>query len=111
MQTFPIVDTRSCETPRARGEAYGFQARAQIDRSLATYTMLFASCDISWAEAGRRATAYREVIQWLDPDLMSEIEGIAIGAGLKTADILALNCRTEILPASFFNSETSKAAE
>src|SRR5437867_960970 len=98
MQTFPIVDTRSLATPRARGEAYGRQAREQILRSLATYTMLFDSCEISWAEAGRRATAYREVIQWLDPNLIEELDGIAIGAGLKTADILALNCRTEILP-------------
>jgi isopenicillin-N N-acyltransferase-like protein len=73
--------------------------------------MLFNSCGITWTEAGRRASGYREVIQWLDPDLIDEIEGIALGAGLKTEDILALNCRTEILPSSLFNIEAGKTAE
>src|SRR6185295_2572467 len=110
MQMFPIVDTMSFATPHERGKAYGFRARPQIIRSLDTYTMLFESCGISWAEAGRRASAYRDAIQWLDSDLIDEIDGIAIGAGLKTADIFALNCRTEILPSSFFNTEAGKAA-
>jgi isopenicillin-N N-acyltransferase-like protein len=48
--------------------------------------------------------AYRECIHWTDPELIEEMDGIARGAGVQLADILALNCRTEILPASFFSN-------
>lgn len=104
---FPVIDTRSFATPRQRGEAYGLQAKTQIAESLRTYSSLFASCGIGWVDAGRRALAYRDCIAWTDPDLIEELEGIAHGAGAQFAEILALNCRTEILPASLFtNSET-----
>src|SRR5690349_11076692 len=108
---FPVIDTRCFGTPEARGEAYGRQTRDQIESSLSTYAGLFGSCGINWTEAGRRALAYRESIHWTDPELIVEMEGIARGAGVQIADILALNCRTEILPASFFNNPGEGAAE
>lgn len=108
---FPVIEARSYRTAGARGEAYGRQAREQIGRSLSTYAGLFASCGIHWTEAGHRAAAYRESIRWTDPELLEEMEGIALGAGVGGSDILALNCRTEILPSNFFNNSGEGAAE
>ncbi|MEO1266558.1 MAG: C45 family peptidase [Myxococcota bacterium] len=97
----PIIDVRSLTSPSARGEAYGAQARAQIQRSMATYTRVFASNNIGWREAGQRARRYLEPIATIDATLIEEMEGIARGAGVELEDILALNCRSEILPSTF----------
>lgn len=43
------------------------------------------------------------MIEALDADLIQEMQGIAEGSGLELAEVLALNCRTEILPASFLS--------
>jgi len=80
-----------------------------------TYARLFASCGIDWATACTRAQAYLPAIQALDADLVQEMQGIAEGSGLQMAEVLALNCRTEILPASFLSdvhhqAETALAA-
>ena len=45
--------------------------------------------------------AYREVIEQLDPALLLEMEGIALGSGPTLPEIMALHCRTEILTANF----------
>jgi isopenicillin-N N-acyltransferase-like protein len=75
-----------------------------------TYAKLFASCGIDWAQAGERARAYSEVITALDPLLMDEMQGIAQGSGWHLDDILALNCRTEILPPNFLSDDTHSGA-
>ena len=43
----------------------------------------------------------QDAISALDPSFLDEMRGIAQGAGVRFEDILALNCRTEILPAEF----------
>lgn len=93
-----------------RGLLYGQAAREQTLHSRNTYARLFASCGISWASACDKAMAYRDVIQQLDPSLLLEMEGIAAGSGLGLPDILALNCRTEILPANFLSDTKHEAA-
>jgi len=103
-RAFPVIDTRSFNTPYERGKAYASKAQRQVQQSLLTYKKLFASCGLEWTEVCRRATAYRDCIGWLDPHLIEEIEGIAAGTGTHFEEILALNCRTEILPASLFNN-------
>jgi isopenicillin-N N-acyltransferase-like protein len=105
---FPIIDTRSFDTPRERGEAYGRQAKRQIAESLMTYSNLFATCGTDWPEACRRAMAYRECVAGTDPDFIEELDGIASGADVHFEEILALNCRTEILPASLFDNSKRK---
>jgi isopenicillin-N N-acyltransferase-like protein len=42
------------------------------------------------------AEEYRQTIKKLTPDIYTEIEGVAKGAVLDVADIVALNCRSEI---------------
>lgn len=96
---FPVIDLEG--TAAERGRAHGTLARAQIERSIATYARLFAYCGIDWTRARRRAAGYLETIGAIDPDLVAEIEGIAAGSGRAVDEILALNARTEILPSTY----------
>lgn len=106
---FPVIDARHASTPGEQGRVYGIRARERIVHSLHTYARLFADCGVDWREAVRRALAYRDAIATVDCALLEEIEGIASGAGLSSGDVLALNCRTEILPSSFLNGVSEDA--
>ncbi len=92
-----------------RGRQQGQAVRAQALHSRNTYARLFAHCGIDWATACERALAYRPVIEALDPELMQEIGGLAEGCGLGLTEVLALNCRTEILPPGFLGTATVDA--
>lgn len=108
---FPVINLRSLDSAKARGERYGMLARSQIVHSIQSYARLFADCGIDWTEAGRRAMQYREAIEATDPELLDEIEGIAHGAKLAFSDILALNCRTEILPPNFLALQSDRSQQ
>ncbi len=96
---FPLIEVSG--PARERGQQHGHQARARIERSIATYARLFAYCGIDWQSTQRLGAGYRDAIGDLDPALLAEIEGIASGAGRHVDEILALNARTEILPPSY----------
>jgi len=96
---FPLIEVSG--SALERGRQHGRKAGAQILRSIATYSRLFAYCGIDWQGAQRLGSSYREVIGDLDAGLLAEIEGIAQGSGRKVDEILALNARTEILPPSY----------
>lgn len=96
---FPIIDVEGAAF--VRGRLHGTLARAQIERSIATYARLFAYCGFDWNDAQRRAARYQDTIGNLDAELLEEIRGIAAGAGRRFDEILALNARTEILPPSY----------
>jgi len=99
MSAFPVLELRGGAFER--GRTHGEQARARVERSLANYARLFAFVGMPWAEAQRRAADFRDVIGDFDAALLEEMEGIASGAARPFSEILALNVRTEILPASF----------
>ena len=96
---FPTIELHG--SARERGRIHGRQAAKRIDRSVATYARLFAYCGIDWQAAQALGAGYRDVIGALDAALLEEIEGIAAGSGRHVNEILALNCRTEILPPSY----------
>lgn len=96
---FPILDIAG--SPRERGRMHGRLARDQIAISLATYARLFAYCGMAWTDAREKTARYRDVIGDVAPSLLDEIRGIADGARLDEADVLALNARTEILPPTY----------
>jgi len=106
---FPVIDARAAATPWEQGLLHGREAKAQIEHAMHTYARLFADCGIDWAEATGRAQHFSKAIQSVDPALCEEIEGIAEGSGLTPQDILALNCRSEILPASFLAATGTQA--
>ncbi len=92
---------------RACGIKAGEQSWDRIVRSLATYKRMFALCNISWDEAVEKARVHLPVIKEITPHLLEELDGLAAGCSDKTDDsidagtLLALNCRTEILPPDF----------
>lgn len=99
---FATLDLRSATTDHARGVLHGRGARAQVAHSVSTYARMFAGCGIPWAQACERAQGYAEVIAALSPRWLAEIRGIAEGSGQPLAAVLALNCRTEILPPGLY---------
>lgn len=96
---FPLIELSG--EPFRRGAEYGRAARQRIGVSLQTYRGLFAHCGLGWGEVRVAAARFTGPIRELDPALYEEIEGIAAGCGCETADILALNCRSELLPPGF----------
>jgi len=102
---FPILDLSG--EPFERGLRHGQNARMQVSGSVRCYAALFASCGIDWAKAQRRATLFRDIIEGCGGGMIEELEGIAAGSGFHINEILALNCRTEILPPSFLGIEVT----
>jgi len=86
---------------KACGRMAGRLSRERIIKSLATYKRTFALCDISWPEAIQKARVHLPVIREITPHLLDELSGLATGCGNDTDTLLALNCRTEILPPDF----------
>ncbi len=84
--------------PRERGRAFGSQAREYVRRSIDVYAETFGHyTGLPWQRVRQAALAYGPEIEAFDEPIMREIEGIAQGAGLQVADLLALNARSEVM--------------
>lgn len=97
MKTAGYPRIRVSGGPFERGEQYGSLARPQVHHARSGYERSFASKGVPWAEAVIHAQGFAESIQRFFPDIWEEMRGIAMGANLPFEDILAMNCRTEIL--------------
>lgn len=106
---FPVIEVSG--SAFERGRMHGELARSRVEHSIASYARLFGFCGIAWEEAQRRAGAYRDAISGFDASLLEEIEGIAAGAGREASEILALNCRTELLPPTVLGKAGAPAGE
>ncbi len=84
--------------PYQRGTNYGEMARDQIRLVLEEYKLLFEKeAKLSWEQAKERALLFNSAVMDHCPDIAEEIDGIARGSGLEYADILTLNCRSDLL--------------
>ncbi|WP_322820549.1 C45 family peptidase [Chloroflexus sp.] len=93
---FPLVTITG--EPFERGQQYGAATAALIRHSIASYARLFAyRRGMDWAEVQQAALAYEPLLHDIAPDLLTEMRGIAMGAGRTLAEIIALNVRTELL--------------
>jgi isopenicillin-N N-acyltransferase-like protein len=93
---FPIV--RVSGTPYERGRLYGSQARDRVHRSLAAYAQMYAYlAGMDWHQASTHAQRLLPAIEDFAPSCLDEMAGIAAGAGVSVADVVALNARTEIM--------------
>ena len=63
--------------------------------------------NLAWKDVREVATEFQPTLQNLTPDLFTEMEGIAEGAGLDVLDIIALNCRSEIALGRFSDGCTA----
>ncbi len=95
-RVYPVLDVGG--TPYELGRQHGELARERVGRSVEIYRTAFQrSAGQDWTRAVERAVGFAETIQALDPDLLEEMRGIADGAGFRLEEIVAINCRTEIL--------------
>ncbi|MDR2056611.1 MAG: C45 family peptidase [Desulfovibrio sp.] len=84
--------------PRDRGRQYGAAASAQIRVSLDLYAKLFeAHAALDWEGAKKTALLFEGAIAAYFSDALEEMRGIAEGCGIGYEDILALNCRSELM--------------
>lgn len=80
-----------------RGLAYGSIAKTRIAGTISLYRSLFQAHGIDWDMARKTALRFAPAIEEHYPDGLEEMQGIASGSGLDFEDILAINCRSEIL--------------
>ncbi|MBS1675845.1 MAG: peptidase C45 [Actinobacteria bacterium] len=84
--------------PRERGRQYGEGARERIAACRDGYAEVYADvAGLSWAQAREAGAVYLDPIAAHAPEALEEMRGIAEGAGLELADVLAINARTEII--------------
>jgi isopenicillin-N N-acyltransferase-like protein len=104
--TFPHVRVEG--GPLERGRSYGEQARDRVRRSVEAYREVFqAYAGWDWQAVTDHARAYAEPIERFEPAYREEIRGIADGAAVEEANILAINVRTEVM----FAAKAREAAE
>lgn len=92
----PVISVRG--DARQRGLDYGRQARERIRRTRAAYAEVYTHyAGWDWDRARAEAQQFVAPIHDFHADSIEEMAGIADGAGLEFADVLAINLRTEIL--------------
>lgn len=93
---YPLVKTFGL--PWERGVQYGSAAAERVAHTLRAYRELFiAYADLSWSRVTEYALRYESIIADFDSGLVKEMKGIAHGAGVDFADVLAINVRTEVM--------------
>ncbi|RWO24221.1 MAG: acyl-CoA--6-aminopenicillanic acid acyltransferase [Mesorhizobium sp.] len=92
---FPVVEIEGA--PKARGMAYGEQARGRIGASVALYAGQLDRFGFGRDDFARFSEIFLPRLRQWAPDLVEEMEGIASGANLDLSSIVLVNARTEIL--------------
>lgn len=93
---FPYIEIEG--TSYEIGFQHGQHFREQILRSIACYEQMFMDySDLSWDRSKVLSRRFIPVIQEYNQDYLDEIRGVAEGSGLDFEDILALNCRSELV--------------
>ena len=93
---FPLI--KLVGTAFERGKTYGSAAADKVGVSIKMYSDLFRDfAGLQWEDAKKRAARFERDIQEYFPDALEEMRGIAAGAGVSYEDILALNCRSELM--------------
>ena len=97
-QPTTIPHVRVEGTSLQRGRQYGAAARDRVHRSVQEYRQVFAHyAGWDWQRVRREAARFEAPIADFRPAYLQEMRGIAEGAGLDLADVLAINVRTEVM--------------
>jgi isopenicillin-N N-acyltransferase-like protein len=80
------------------GLQHGTSAAERVHKSLDFYRLAFLEkANLQWAKALEIAESFVPVIKDYDPGSIEEIKGIAQGSDCKFQEIMAINCRSEIM--------------
>lgn len=93
----PFPKIKVSGSPYQRGYQYGRQAGDRIYKSIELYRTCFLQAGVNSSQLNEQIRLYSELIVNCQPEMMDEIKGIAEGSGFSAEQIVALNCRTEIL--------------
>jgi isopenicillin-N N-acyltransferase-like protein len=105
MGGYPQV--RVAGSAEQRGRQYGEQARDRVRHSVSAYRDVFASLvGWDWTTVCKEAARFEAPIAAFRPSYIAEMRGIADGAGIDFADVLAINVRTEVM----FSAKARQAA-
>jgi isopenicillin-N N-acyltransferase-like protein len=93
---FPLIEVSG--EAFERGRQHGERTADLIQFNLEGYRQLFKhDPGLDWSAVLEQVRQYLRPIEAYAPRLLEEMRGIAEGAGVSLDEILALNCRTEIL--------------
>jgi isopenicillin-N N-acyltransferase-like protein len=96
-----IPRIRVAGTPHERGRQYGAAVRDRVHLSVQAYQRVFTHyAGWDWPAVRRAAAGFEAPIAAFRPAYLDEMRGIAEGAGLDLADVLAINVRTEVMYAA-----------
>ena len=97
MDAFRLIVIRSAD-PFTRGQQYGRQAADLIRLGIEGYQRHFAkTLGLTWESITEKSRLYTDLLAREFPTELEEARGIADGSGVSLDEILALNCRYEIL--------------
>ncbi|ANN72570.1 peptidase C45 [Bordetella bronchialis] len=96
---FPLYEIGGA--PRERGRSYGEQARQRIARSIEHYSEQAARWKLERSEIDKIIHSYIPAVRKFDENYLTEMQGIAEGAGVRLEDIFLLNARTEVMKLAF----------
>lgn len=96
---FPLYEIAGA--PLERGRSYGEQAKKRIARSIEHYSEQAARWKLERAEIDKIIHSYIPAVRKFDENYLTEMQGIAEGAGVLLEDIFLLNARTEVMKLAF----------
>ncbi len=97
MGRFPLIRIKG-STPYEIGRQYGLQAKDSIRLCIMGYKAHFQSmAGITWEEIREKSLLYIKAAEKEMPDILEEARGVADGSGVDFEEIMALNCRYEVL--------------
>jgi isopenicillin-N N-acyltransferase-like protein len=92
----PVITLRG--GPYERGYQHGERARDQVGVAVDTYLRAFQrDAGLDREQVRRAAAQFIPGIERFDPELLTELRGVAEGAGQRFEDIVAVNARNELL--------------
>ncbi|RVT98908.1 acyl-CoA--6-aminopenicillanic acid acyltransferase [Rhodovarius crocodyli] len=94
-EPFPLLELSGA--PEARGRLYGRMAKDRVHKSLGHYGAQLKGNGLTPEGVRGMARAFIPRIEAFDADYVAEMRGIAAGADVDLADIVLVNCRTEVL--------------
>lgn len=104
---FPHV--RVAGGPFERGRQYGEQAHDQVRASVDGYRRVFEHyAGWDWDRVRAEAVRFEQPVAGFRPAYLEEMRGLAEGADLDLADVLAINVRTEVMYAATARQATGR---
>jgi isopenicillin-N N-acyltransferase-like protein len=103
---FPVISIEG--DAHACGVQHGARAADRVAKTIDFYLGVFGTHSrLTLDEVRERARGFLRQIEAIDTAIVAELEGIALGARQQLEDVVAVNCRTELM---YGSSQGNRAA-